>query len=304
MDFRGNKGDTIYLPYISNFSVNNKVSGQPVEFQSWSEERWQMIINRYREVSFALDKMTEIQSQNDLRSIYTERAGFALSRDIEYAILAERATINGYNTASNVITSGAPLDYTDILAGIEILELANVPLKSIRLVISPKQHASLLTQDEFISNDYSRISGLGTGSRGLVGVIQSLGVPVYVTTSLGTNDTDGFFNGDSDAGSPTPGMTSSFYYPTQSPALRDGTSVTADMGVSYSTLKLAKDKHDIVMATRRPIDMEDENRERLVMIKLKSQKTIETHIVVDVIQKLHSDNEELRKRIKELEAKQ
>lgn len=80
--------------------------------------------------------------------------------------------------------------------------------------------------------------------------------------------------------------------------------IAADMGVSYSTLKLAKDKHDIVMATRRPVDIEDENRERLVMIKLKSQKTIETHIVLDVIQKLHDDNEELRKRIKELEAKQ
>lgn len=77
--------------------------------------------------------------------------------------------------------------------------------------------------------------------------------------------------------------------------------IAADMGVSYSTLKIAKDKHDIIMATRRPVNMKDENRERLVMLKLKSQKTIETHIVMDVIQKLHNDNEELRKHIKLLE---
>lgn len=90
IDFRGQKGDTIYLPYISNLGVNNKVAGSPVTYQSFSERRWSMVVNRYKEVSFALDKLTEIQAQNDLRSIYTERAGFALARDIEYSILAVR----------------------------------------------------------------------------------------------------------------------------------------------------------------------------------------------------------------------
>jgi len=228
IDFRGQKGDTIYRPFISNFAVRNKASGTPVEYQSWDESRWSMVVNRYKEVSFSLDRITELFAQNDLRAIYTERAGWALSRDVEYSLLAERATIQGYNTLSNVITSGAPLDYTDILAGVQILQEGNVPLGAIRLVISPAQHASLLTQDEFISADYSSLRSVSsTGNNGLVGVVQALGIPVYVTNSIVTNSATGFKNGDEDVGSPTPGMTLSEYYPTQSPELKDGTTVTA-----------------------------------------------------------------------------
>lgn len=238
IDFGGQRGDTIYLPFVSNMAVNNKVAGHPVNYQSFSENRWTMIVNRYKEVSFAIDALTEIQSQNDLRAIYTEEAGAALARDIEYALLAERATINGYNSASNVVTSAAPFDYTDFLAATEILELANVPRSQLKLLISVKQHKSLLTQDEFINADYTGVIGGVTGGR--VGSI--FGIPVYVTNSITTNSTTGYYNGDSAQGataSPTPGMTSSLYYPTQSPALRDGTSVTAStLTAGYDTAML------------------------------------------------------------------
>lgn len=238
IDFKGRKGDTIYLPYISNMSVHNKVAGSPVTYQSFSENRWTMIVNRYKEVSFAIDDLLEIQSQNNLRGIYTERSGFALARDIEYALLAERATINGYNSGSNVISSASPFDYTDFLAACEILELANVPRESLKLLISVKQHKSLLTQDEFINSDYSAIASMG--GRGRVGSIW--GVPVYVTNSITTNSATGFYNGDEATGaiaSPTPGMSGSPYYPTQSPNLRDGTTVTASgLTAGYDTALL------------------------------------------------------------------
>jgi hypothetical protein len=238
IDFAGRKGDTIYLPFVSNMSVNNKVAGHPVNYQSFAENRWTMIVNRYKESSFAIDALTEIQAQNDLRAIYTERAGWALARDIEYAILAERATINGYNSASQVLTSAAPLDYTDIVAGLELLQLSNIPRSGIKLLISVKQHASLLTQDEFIHADYRSLSS-GVSGNGLVGSV--LGIPIYVSNSMGTNSTTGFYNGDPDvaAASPTPGMSSSLYYPTQSPALKSGTTVTASALTSgYDTAML------------------------------------------------------------------
>jgi hypothetical protein len=238
IDFRGNRGDTIYIPYVSNMSVNNKVAGHPVSYQSFSENRWTMIVNRYKESSFAVDELTRLQTDRDLRSMYTERAGFALARDIEYALLAERATINGYNSASNVITSAAPIDYTDILAGLEILELANVPRSGIKLLISVKQHASLLTQEKFINADYRSLSS-GVSSMGLVGSV--LGIPIYVSNSLSTNSTTGFYNGDPDVAtaSPTPGMSGSLYFPTQSPSLKSGTTVTASgLTAGYDTAML------------------------------------------------------------------
>jgi N4-gp56 family major capsid protein len=234
IDFRGEKGDTIYIPYVSDMAVNSKVQGYPVTYQSYSDRRWQMVVNRYKEVSFAIDKLLEIQSSHDLRSIYTERAGFALARDIEHAILAERATINGYNSASNVITSGAPLDYTDILAASEILDNLNIPREGRKLIISPSQHASLLTQPEFINADYSSEKRVETGRVG-----SCLGIPIMMTSSLKVNSTSGFVNGEGATGSPTAGMSGSLYYPTQSPALRDGTSVTASaLTAGYHTAML------------------------------------------------------------------
>lgn len=234
IDFNGNKGDTIYIPYVSNLAINTKVSGSPVFYQSFSDRRWTMVVNRYKEVSFAIDELLRIQAQNDLRSIYTERAGFALSRDIEYAILAERATINGYNSGSNVITSGASLDYSDILAAHEILDVANVPREGRKLIISPRQYASLLTQPEFINADYNTGNAVATGTVGNV-----LGMPIKMTSSITENSTTGYQNGEGAIGEPTPGMNNSPYYPTQVPALRDGTSVTASALTSgYTTAML------------------------------------------------------------------
>jgi len=236
VDFKGRKGDTIYIPYVSDMAVNNKVSGIPVQYQSFSERRWTMVVNRYKEVSFAIDNLTEIQSQNDLRSIYTERSAWALSRDIEYSLLAERATINGYNSGSNVITSGSPFDYTDFLAACERLELDNVPRESLKLLISVKQHKSLLVQDVIINSDYN-ISSMS--SSGMVGKLY--GVPVYVTNSITTNNPTGYYNGDKSqaVASPTPGMSGSLYYPTQNPTLRDGTTVApSSLTAGYDTAML------------------------------------------------------------------
>ena len=79
--------------------------------------------------------------------------------------------------------------------------------------------------------------------------------------------------------------------------------IAADMGVSYSTLKAAKDRFDIVVPYDTGLDVNNDVHEKLVMLKLRTQKTINTHLVIDMIQKLQDDNEVLRKRIKELEAK-
>ena len=235
INFSGGKGDTIYIPFVSNLAVNSKAQGAPVTYQAFTDNRWTMTVNRYKEVSFAIDKFLEVFADRDLRSIYTERAGFALARDIEYAILAERATINGYNSSSNVVSnSSSGLTYADILAAMEILDIANVPREGRKLIIDPSQHYSLLAQDEFISADYNTGNAVSTGEVGRI-----CGIPVKMTTSIVANSTTGYENGEGASGQPTPGMSSSPYYPTQSPALRDGTSVTASaLTAGYHTAML------------------------------------------------------------------
>jgi N4-gp56 family major capsid protein len=235
VNFSGGKGDTIYIPYVSNLGVNNKAQGAPVTYQAFTENRWTMTVNRYKEVSFAIDKFLEVFADRDLRAIYTERAGYALARDIEFAILAERATINGYNSGSQVVSnSSSGLTYADILAAMEIMDKDNVPREGRRLIIDPSQHYSLLAQDEFISADYNTGNAVSTGEVGRI-----CGVPVKMTTSLSINSTTGYTNGEGASGQPTPGMSNSPYYPTQSPVLRSGASVTASaLTANYHTAML------------------------------------------------------------------
>lgn len=235
INFGGNKGDTIYIPYVSNLAVNSKAAGSPVTYQAFTDNRWSMTVNRYKEVSFAIDNFLEIFADRDLRAIYTERAGFALARDLEYAILAERATINGYNSGSQVVSnSTSGLTYADILAANEILDKDNVPRQGRKLYIDPSQYYSLLAQDEFINADYNSGNAVTTGQVGTI-----CGVPVKMTTSITANSLTGYTNGEGAAGQPTAGALGSPYFPTQSPSLRDGTSVTASaLTVGYHTALL------------------------------------------------------------------
>jgi N4-gp56 family major capsid protein len=235
INFGGNKGDTIYIPYVSNLAVNSKSAGSPVTYQAFTDNRWQMTINRYKEVSFAIDNFLEIFADRDLRAIYTERAGFALARDLEYAILAERAMINGYNSGSQVVSnSTSGLTYADILAANERLDKDDVPRQGRRLYIDPSQYYSLLAQDEFINADYNSGNAVTTGQVGMI-----CGIPVKMTTSIVANSTTGYTNGEGAAGQPTAGMAGSPYFPTQSPALRNGTTVTASgLTAGYHTALL------------------------------------------------------------------
>jgi hypothetical protein len=80
----------------------------------------------------------------------------------------------------------------------------------------------LLTQPEFINADYSSEKRVETGRVG-----SCLGIPIMMTSSLKANSTTGYTNGETGTASPTAGMANSLYFPTQSPQLRDGASVTA-----------------------------------------------------------------------------
>jgi hypothetical protein len=113
----------------------------------------------------------------------------------------------------------------------EILDVANVPREGRKIIISPRQYASLLTQPEFINADFNTGNAVSTGQVGTI-----LGMPVKMTSSITENSTTGYTNGEGAAGQPTPGVTNSPYYPTQTPSLRDGTSVTASgLTAGYTT---------------------------------------------------------------------
>lgn len=229
--FVGRAGDLIRMPRISRLGVRPKVLKAPVEYQSVTENEWSMSINRYMESSFMIEDIVTIQAHTNLRTEYTREVGYALGRDLDNRLMAERAAIIGADSTSHVVSS-VPLSKADILASIEILDRRRVPSQGRVLIVSPAHYASLLNIDEFINADYVDGRPIQTGRIGAV-----YGIPVIVTNAMTINSTTGLKNGDNDPiPGPTPGMTGSLYYPTQ----EDGT-VTSLTANYYSSVLLHSD---------------------------------------------------------------
>jgi N4-gp56 family major capsid protein len=218
----GKKGDVIHIPEISRLAVNDKVHNQPVTLQSRTEDEFTLTIDKYKESSVMIEDIVNVQSKYNLRREYVREMGYALARDCDNFLLGLRANIQGYNSQSNVIyvtsdatSSGTPLSINraSILAAMQLLDEADVPQEGRFLTVSPAQHVDLLTINEFISADY--VNNKPTVS-GMIGSVY--GIPVYKSTQIKANSTTGYTNGAGSSGQPTPGVTNSPYFPTQSPS--------------------------------------------------------------------------------------
>lgn len=216
----GKKGDVVHIPEITRLAVNDKLYNTPVTLQSRTENEFTITVDKYKETSFMIEDVVNIQSKYNLRSEYTREAGYALARDIDNFVLGLRSTIQGYNSQSNVVyvssdgtATGTPqaLNRAGILSAKQILDEAFVPMTDRMMFISPGQLTDLLTIDQFISADY--INGTPTVS-GMVGTLY--GMPVVVSNNIVTNSLTGYTNGADGVASPTPGVQNSVYFPTQS----------------------------------------------------------------------------------------
>lgn len=236
MPFSGSKGDVVHIPEISRLAVNDKVHNQPVTLQTRTESEYTITVDKYKETSFMIEDIVNVQSKYNLRKEYTREAGYALARDVDNFLLGLRANIQGYNSLSNVIyntsdasATGTPLSLNraTILAAKQILDEADVPMQGRFLAVSPGQHVDLLTINEFISADYVNDKPTVSGRVGSI-----YGIPVYVSSNITQNSSTGYYNGAGAIAQPTPGLTGSPYYPTQSPADATATTLIEDDGSS------------------------------------------------------------------------
>jgi len=214
VSFLGQKGDKIYIPKINRVGVFTKAQETPVTFQAYSSSEFSMIIDRYRESSFMIEDILNIQSKYDLRREYTREAGYAMARDLEYFILGHRASIPA---AQRVVVgggaapaAGAGLNRAALLAAKVILDKADVPQEGRVLYVSPAQYISLLSITEFVSADF--VNGAPTVT-GMVGTL--FGVPVVMSTILTKNGADVITMGSATLDSPGRTNAAGEYYPTQ-----------------------------------------------------------------------------------------
>lgn len=219
--FAGKKGDKVRKPYIGRLTPKRKLPGQPLQFETRGEGEWMMVIDRYSYVAFAVDKVLDWTTEINIAREYTPEMAQALMEDIEYSLLAERATFISYS-AENHVTSPLPFDFPDFLAAYETLLLRQVKPEEMVLMIGPKTFLSMFTVKEFIQSGVFNSGDLAQIKSGTI-VGSVMGVPVVLNQSIRTNSlTDIILGGDDHdiIGATgqyiaTPGMAASPYLPTQ-----------------------------------------------------------------------------------------
>lgn len=182
-------GDTIHVPSLSNLVANDKVAGVSTSPQAPTETNTDISIDKHKETTFFLEDIAEIQSKQQLMGQYTDKAGYAISRQIDGDLAALAAglsqTKGTYNTA---ITTDVVLD------SIELLDLGDVPEDNRYFVFRPDVKRDLLDLSAYTSSDFVDGKPVQTGNIGSL-----YGVSTFMTTNLvktGNNTDNMLFHKD------------------------------------------------------------------------------------------------------------
>lgn len=172
-------GDTVHFPFLAEVTARDKSAGTDVTFDAATEAEIQLNIDKHKYFAFVVEDIVKAQSKYDLRSAYTEAAGYAIAKAIDSS-LAGLAT--GF---SQTVTAGAALEDADVIAAIEYLDVADVPRENRNFVIHPEAMSDLRALDKFTRYDAVGQAGIQAGrNNGLVANVY--GIDVYMTTQVTT----------------------------------------------------------------------------------------------------------------------
>ena len=180
------KGDTIHIPNITNFTASSKSANTEVTLQAPTETQTNISINQHYESSFLVEDLLRIQSNYDLMSEYTSKAGYSIAQRVDTDLLGLYSSL----TTTDVGSYGTDIGDNAILQSLETLNLNDVPMEDRAMVVDPTQLTAIMRLDRFTKSDYlgewDQPTPVKTGpkSRYLWGDIY--GVPVYWTNQVAT----------------------------------------------------------------------------------------------------------------------
>lgn len=178
------RGDTIHVPHVSNLTANDKTQTAEVTLQTVTETETTIAIDQWKEVSFEIEDIVKVQSQYDLRSEYTSKAGYAIAKEVDTALFGLISLL----TTTPIGTYGTDIGDAEIVAAIQTLDEADAPMEDRFFVIAPSVKASIMQLDKFVKADYLGQYDLptpvkkGANNRYLWGDIY--GIPTYYTNQV------------------------------------------------------------------------------------------------------------------------
>lgn len=179
------RGQTITIPNISNvFTARAKVSNTDVTDDATTETATNILINKWYYNSFIIEDIVAVQSNYDLRSEYSEKAGYSIATQVDSDVLGSYTSW----TTTDVGTYGVDIADSTYVAALLTLNVNDLPLENRSFIIHPNQLAATMKIDKFVKADYlGNVNDAtpvkkGPNSRYMWGEIY--GVPVYYTNNV------------------------------------------------------------------------------------------------------------------------
>ena len=182
-DYEGeiqSKGDTVHVADISNLTVGNKAASTDVSYETITEDKTSITIDKHKYAAFKLEDIVEVQSNVNLLNEYSNKIGYALGKAVDTDLLALYVALSQSCGADNTAITN-----DTFLTAIQYLDLADAPETNRSGVFSAGQKANFLNVDEFVRYDANGIGGQSNPIiRGNFG--QLYGVDIYFTTNVTT----------------------------------------------------------------------------------------------------------------------
>jgi hypothetical protein len=188
LNHAGKKGDTIHIPTPGRNAASAKVKDATVTYVTDTATDTAVVIDKHFEWSTQIEDIAELQALNSMRKFYTDDAGYALAKQVDSQIITDLDGASALTGGNTVITGVTDWD-ASILVGLEALNDNDVPLEGRSLVVTPSCMTALMTEERFTEQQF-----IGDGNAIKTGKIgQIYGVDVYMSTQVGTGNTEKAF---------------------------------------------------------------------------------------------------------------
>lgn len=192
------KGDTIHFPKFSSYpTASAKAANNVVTLVTATDTEIVVSIDKHYEFSFVEEDIVATQALDSVRQAYTDRAGYALAKQIDSDVRDLAATWNSGTAYSGAyIGSDGATAYSNTSAGngaaftddgmrrvVQRFDDNDVPAIDRVLVVPPIEKARMLAVPRWVETSFMGDAGQSNSIRnGLVGDLY--GVKIYVSTNI------------------------------------------------------------------------------------------------------------------------
>lgn len=210
INHQGQKGSVIHIPAPTRGTASAKAAEGQVTLAANTHGVVDVTIDQHYEYSKLIEDITAIQALDSMRRFYTDDAGYALARQVDWALhmrgtglqggtynaVALGATTATYDAAviggdgvtawdpSAAASAGNATNLTDIgiRKMIQTLDEADVPQSDRYMVVPPSQRNALMAIARFTEQAFvGEVGGSNTIRNGVIGEVY--GVSVYISTN-------------------------------------------------------------------------------------------------------------------------